>query len=120
MGTAEKAADLWKNYCTDHLSKNFSYFAFTNLVSLVLVVVVWDQVGDGGGGVEEIHLGNFSLKAQGVTFRGLRRYMVHGRPLGPFQPSPPPYFPPKIPLKRPYLGYGGPHSRSGCIDLEVT
>ena len=70
-----------------------SLTSFTNLVSLVLVMVVWDQGGDGGGGVEEIHLGNFSLKAQGVTFHGLRRYMVFGWSLGPFQPSPPPYFP---------------------------
>ena len=84
-----------------------SLTSFTNLVSLVLVMVVWDQGVDGGGGVGEIHLGNFSLKAQGVTFHGLRRYKVLGCPLGPFQPSPPPYFPPNSPWKGLTWGMGG-------------
>ena len=89
------------------------------MVSQVLVVVIGDWGDVGGGGFNEIHLGNFSLKCCGhfsayVQAQGLQVS------LGNLSVFSSPLLPPKFPLKRPYLAYGGPHSRSGCIDLEVT
>ena len=70
-------------------------------------------------GVRQIHLGNFSLEFNGHISGSVQ---AQG-PLvsfGTLSTPPRPLFPPKFALKRPYLAYGGPHSRSGCIDLEVT
>ena len=72
------------------------------------------------GALKGNSLGKFFTQNASVTFQGLYMQKVLGCPLGPFQSPSQPIFPPKFTLKRPYLAYGGPHSRSGCIDLEVT
>ena len=119
VGTPEKAADLWKNYCTDHFSKNFSYF----LHQLGLTGIGDGGLGSGwwwgwwgwGNSLGKLFTENtgghisWSVQVHGTRV-SLRTLSTLSSPL----------LSPKFPLKRPYLGYGGPHSRSGCIDLEVT
>ena len=89
------------------------------MASQVLVMVIGDWGDVGGGGYREIHLGNFSLKCCG-HFSWSVQAQGFQVSLGTLPGSSSPLLPPKFPLKRPYLAYGGPHSRSGCIDLEVT
>ena len=95
------------------------YKVSINMASQVLVMVIGDWGDVGGGGFREIHLGNFSLKCCGHFSASVQAQSLLVF-FGTLSVPPSPLLPPKFPLKRPYLAYGGPHSRSGCIDLEVT